>query len=157
MYYLLENMRKDIYTSKEQIMQWIEEGHPKAYMCRQLKCRPQTLDSALKSWGVSYKGNSSIRGVDTNYAPKKSELEVFLSKDYITSYKIKHRLYNEGVKVSMCERCGVTDWLGKPLTMQLHHIDGDRFNNNLPNLQILCPNCHTQTDTYAKPLHKRNA
>ena len=47
-----------------------------------------------------------------------------------------------------CERCGLSDWKNKPITLQLHHIDGDRKNNDLNNLEILCPNCHSQTDNF---------
>lgn len=42
-------------------------------------------------------------------------------------------------------------WAGKPLTLQIEHIDGNRKNNDLSNLVLLCPNCHTQTDTWSKP------
>lgn len=40
------------------------------------------------------------------------------------------------------------EWNGKPLTLQVDHIDGDRFNNSIENLRIICPNCHTQTETF---------
>ena len=50
-----------------------------------------------------------------------------------------------------CEECGQGPiWNGKELTLQLHHKDGNEKNNTLDNLQILCPNCHTQTDSYAR-------
>lgn len=61
----------------------------------------------------------------------------------------KKRLYRSGVKEE-CIGCGLgPEWNGKPITLQLDHIDGDKFNNLKENLQILCPNCHTQTHTYA--------
>lgn len=47
-----------------------------------------------------------------------------------------------------CEQCHNTEWNNKPIPLQLHHIDGNRANNNLDNLQLLCPNCHAQTETY---------
>ncbi|HWF50270.1 MAG TPA: HNH endonuclease [Solirubrobacteraceae bacterium] len=49
----------------------------------------------------------------------------------------------------MCERCGLIDWQGDPLTLALHHINGERHDNRLENLMLLCPNCHSRTDTYA--------
>ena len=64
------------------------------------------------------------------------------------SYKLKQRLIREGVKENRCEVCAVTEWLGQPLQMELHHIDGDRTNHLLENLLMICPNCHSQTDTF---------
>jgi transposase len=47
-----------------------------------------------------------------------------------------------------CTTCGLgPEWNGKPLTLELDHIDGDRLNNELSNLRLLCPNCHAQTET----------
>jgi len=57
-------------------------------------------------------------------------------------------LINEGYKENRCEICGISEWNGKQLVCQLHHIDGDTTNNELSNLQILCPNCHSQTENY---------
>lgn len=61
---------------------------------------------------------------------------------------LKQRLLNEGLKETRCERCGISEWMGKMLSMQLHHVNGDRLDNRLENLAFLCANCHSQTDTY---------
>lgn len=71
-----------------------------------------------------------------------------ISKPY-SSTKLLKRLIKDGYKEYKCEICGLFDWLGKPISLQLDHIDGNHYNNNLSNLQILCPNCHSQTDTFA--------
>ena len=47
-----------------------------------------------------------------------------------------------------CDICKTLNWNNKPLVFQLHHIDGNRFNNSRENLQYLCPNCHSQTDNF---------
>lgn len=47
-----------------------------------------------------------------------------------------------------CECCGNTEWLNKPITLEIHHIDGNNQNNEMNNLQLLCPNCHSQTDNW---------
>lgn len=44
-----------------------------------------------------------------------------------------------------CEDCGLTEWKGFPIVLELHHINGDRLNNNMDNLQLLCCNCHSTT------------
>lgn len=48
-----------------------------------------------------------------------------------------------------CACCGLGNvWNGKPITLQLDHIDGDSDNNFPSNLRLICPNCHTQTETF---------
>lgn len=47
-----------------------------------------------------------------------------------------------------CENCGLTEWQGKPINLEIHHIDGNHNNNELENIQLLCPNCHSYTDNY---------
>ena len=47
-----------------------------------------------------------------------------------------------------CESCGLEEWKGKKIPLEVHHIDGDELNSDLSNLQILCPNCHALTDNY---------
>lgn len=80
-----------------------------------------------------------------NYIPASE----YLGKDkFIATSKLKLKLLKEGIKENRCECCGITEWNGKPLVMQLHHIDGNNKNNSLNNLQMLCPNCHSQTENY---------
>lgn len=52
------------------------------------------------------------------------------------------------IRGRQCECCQNTEWLGQPINLQVHHIDGDRTNNELTNLQLLCPNCHSYTDNF---------
>tara|TARA_B110000908_G_C9849263_1_gene269154 strand:+ start:100 stop:498 length:399 start_codon:yes stop_codon:yes gene_type:complete len=47
-----------------------------------------------------------------------------------------------------CWECGITDWQGNSIVLELEHIDGNSSNNTEDNLSLLCPNCHSQTDTY---------
>lgn len=70
--------------------------------------------------------------------------------------KLKHRLVNEGVKEDKCEVCGITEWQGVPITMQLDHIDGNSHNHLYDNLRLVCPNCHAQTDTWCGKNKKVN-
>jgi 5-methylcytosine-specific restriction endonuclease McrA len=64
------------------------------------------------------------------------------------SYKLKKRLFEEGVKQPECEVCKISIWQNKPLPLELHHVDGNRHNHAIENLMLLCPNCHSQTPTF---------
>ena len=70
------------------------------------------------------------------------------------SYKLKNKLVKAGLKENKCECCGITEWNGKEVKFELHHIDGDSSNNSLSNLQILCPNCHSQTANFRSKKRK---
>ena len=54
-----------------------------------------------------------------------------------------------------CECCGLTEWLNQPITLEVHHIDGDKKNNELNNLQLLCPTCHSYTENYGSKNNKK--
>lgn len=48
----------------------------------------------------------------------------------------------------VCAVCNLSEWLGRPLVLQLDHINGINDDNRIENLRLLCPNCHSQTETY---------
>lgn len=64
-----------------------------------------------------------------------------------TNY-LRKRLIKEGIKEPKCECCGRTEWMGKPIALELHHINGIRRDSRVENLLILCPNCHAFTSNY---------
>lgn len=77
--------------------------------------------------------------------------EVFKKGTHYSSSLLRNKLIKSGIKTfEKCEECGITEWNGKPIVIQLHHKDGDSSNNELDNIAELCPNCHSQTENYSR-------
>ena len=67
---------------------------------------------------------------------------------YTSTHRLKNRLLGAGLKKRVCESCCNTEWLGNPIPLELHHINGINNDHRIENLQLLCPNCHAQTSSY---------
>jgi hypothetical protein len=93
-----------------------------------------------------------MRGKKNTWHPKLPLEEILIEN---SSYRgstsaLKRRLINEGLFEKKCYGCGGTEWLGKPIPIELEHKNGDRLDNRIENLTVLCPNCHAFTPTYRR-------
>jgi len=69
----------------------------------------------------------------------------------IRSSHLKKRIIKEGVLEYRCSVCSQGPvWNGKPMVLELDHIDGDIYNNKIENLRIICLHCHSQTSTFRR-------
>lgn len=67
-------------------------------------------------------------------------------EEYKSKDSLRNRLITDfGRK---CQMCGTETWLGKPINLEIHHVDGNNTNNRLENLELICPNCHSFTDNW---------
>lgn len=138
-------MKKWESFSKEEIEQFVE-------------CS-SSYDELAEKIGYQSVGNSSTyRAIVDMINELSLNVSHFQSKEYSFDYtrfkygakmnkvtQLRAIAYLRGRK---CEMCGLEEWLGEPITLEIHHKDGDRLNNVLDNLQILCPNCHSKTDNW---------
>lgn len=141
-------MRKDILERKAEILEWIQNNESKAAIARNLRCKIDTLESYLKKMNIIYKGN--MPGTGKNKCNQRVPADKYLiNGSHLASSKLKSKLFRDGIKEKRCECCGIIEWNGLPAPLELDHIDGDHYNNELSNLRILCPNCHSQTDSHS--------
>lgn len=137
--------------------------HSIAEFCREVGWEPcggnyLTFHKYVKEYGLDvshFTGQRSNIGNSNNVGISKDE---FFKKDkVIRGSDIIKKLISLGLKEYKCEAdgCGISSWNGKPIKLQVHHKDGDHFNNEIDNIMLLCPNCHSQTDTFTGKNKKR--
>ena len=130
-----------------EVREWVTQHRSKAFMCRELRCKPVTLDGYLKKFGLSYEGNKGSKG---KTAPNRRRATEFLfDGSTVKSFRLKLLLFRNGLKAPLCERCLGAEWMGEPMPLELHHVNGNPFDNRIENLQVLCPNCHALTANHA--------
>ena len=145
-------MRTDILDKKDDILRWVSEGQSKAYIAVQLRCKVETLNRYLSKMGIEYSGRKDWnKGQQSfSYIPAKE----YAKKVHVKSSVLKEKLIREGIRKAQCEICGLSEWQNKKIPLELHHKNCNHFDNNFDNLQILCPNCHSQTENYGCKNHQ---
>lgn len=140
-----------IKVNDEEILLAVSTSITMADAASKLKLHFSTFKRHAQRLGV-YNTNCGAKGKSK---PKrdgygKTSLEDILSGKHpqFQSAKLKQKLFDAGLKKNICEICSVSEWNNKELVCELDHIDGDRTNHVFDNLRILCPNCHSQTNTF---------
>jgi hypothetical protein len=116
------------------------------YITLKLAARELGLDTSHmtgQGWNVGWPTNPSRDRVIAL-----SDLLV-KNSTYTTIWRLKRRLLREGILEYKCYLRGLTEWNNRPITLQLDHINGIHLDHRIQNLRLLCPNCHSQTETFA--------
>lgn len=145
----IENTVKNIDLVKEML----NDKRPLFEIARKLGVKYDTLIVHLKKLGIKYEKNQSRKGI-RHKEVRKDSYHYLGTDNYITAPRLKEKLIEDGIKEYKCEKCGITEWEGKPAPLELHHINGDHFDNRLENLIILCSNCHAIEHQYCSTLHE---
>jgi len=110
-----------------------------------------TEEAKLKK-SIALKGKPSNRGYYDKDEQARKSRQKWLEKYNATSFNDlgpenkRRRVFEE--QKSCCNKCGISEWFAKPITLELEHKDGNNKNNIRDNLEGLCPNCHSTTDTW---------
>lgn len=154
-------------VTQEQLQLAVDKSLSVAQVCRELGIRPvggnyKTLNAKLKLFNIDishFTGKAWNVGEQyKNFGKSYSDEEVFKVDSAISTNKnVKKRLLLRQHLTYNCNYCGISEWMDRPIVLELNHINGVNTDNSISNLELLCPNCHSQTDNFRSKNRKKSA
>jgi len=119
-----------------------------------------TIKKYIKLYGINTMhfettGDRYVRTLKKSLGKRTIPLnEILVSgSTYTNNGALKEKLYVEGLKIRICEKCGQNEnWNGKRMSLILDHINGDNSDNRIENLRIVCPNCNATLPTHCRKI-----
>jgi len=90
-----------------------------------------------------------------NFQNERPLAEILVAGSTYRTGHLRERLFRSGLKERKCESCGLAEWMGEPITLELDHINGVPSDHRIENLRVLCPNCHALTPTWRGRRNKK--
>ena len=149
--------------NKEDAEKIVKECYNIADFCRKVGWVPRgdnykTFHKYVKEYNLDITHFTTKKTSFSNKVNENKELTVeeYLNNNMVVrGSTLLKKMIKEEIKEHKCEKCKNTEWQNNPIPLQIHHIDGNHFNNNLDNIQFLCPNCHSLTNSFAGKKNKK--
>ena len=140
-------MKNVLISRHSEVEELVNQKLPFAEIARRLQVARDTATTYIKKHWPDYKGNQGSK--NRIYSNRRTPILERIGRGaHVTPGDIRRRLIEAGYKEQKCECCGLSEWMDKPIPLELHHKNLNHWDNSLENLQILCSNCHMQAHNY---------
>ena len=146
-------------VSESELMEAIISSRSRAEVLKKIGLVPRggnyaTINNLIKKYNIDTShmtGQGWNKGMKQEGVSKRAiPMAEVLIKDstFTSSNHLRKRLLKEGIKEHRCDKCLRQTWNDIPIALELHHVNGDKQDHRIENINLLCPNCHSQTKTY---------